>query len=63
VTLHLALYSPKMSSMQYTEHKGFAEDLTEGKFSFPIIHGIREKPDSKYIISTIAICLLSGQNT
>ena len=27
--------------MQYTDSKGFCEDLTEGKFSFPIIHAIR----------------------
>ena len=28
-------------SPSYTAHKGLAEDLTEGKFSFPIIHAIR----------------------
>ena len=26
---------------EYTNNKSFAEDLTEGKFSFPILHAIR----------------------
>ncbi|KAI9723803.1 MAG: geranylgeranyl pyrophosphate synthetase [Chrysothrix sp. TS-e1954] len=30
-----------LSSGIYTTNKGLAEDLTEGKFSFPIIHAIR----------------------
>lgn len=29
-----------LSSLQYCREKGFCEDLTEGKFSFPVIHGI-----------------------
>jgi len=29
-----------LMSDQYTQNKSFAEDLTEGKFSFPIIHSI-----------------------
>ena len=29
-----------LSSTTYTEKKGFCEDLTEGKFSFPVIHAI-----------------------
>jgi geranylgeranyl diphosphate synthase type 3 len=31
-----------LSSEEYAENKSFCEDLTEGKYSFPIIHGIRE---------------------
>lgn len=30
-----------LQSADYAHNKGFAEDLTEGKFSFPIIHSIR----------------------
>ncbi|CAD6893412.1 unnamed protein product [Tilletia controversa] len=30
-----------LQSSQYASNKGFCEDLTEGKFSFPIIHSIR----------------------
>jgi len=26
---------------EYADNKSFAEDLTEGKFSFPIVHAIR----------------------
>lgn len=33
-------------SDEYEKNKTFAEDLTEGKFSFPIIHGIRTEKDS-----------------
>ncbi|KAI6116063.1 farnesyltranstransferase [Pisolithus sp. B1] len=38
---------------QYTNNKGFAEDLTEGKFSFPIVHGIRQDPNDRQIISVL----------
>ena len=40
-----------ISSLQYTENKSFAEDLTEGKFSFPIIHAIRSETGRK-VLST-----------
>ena len=36
---------------EYQKLKGFAEDLTEGKFSFPIIHGIRKDPKDSTILS------------
>lgn len=40
-----------MQSSEYADNKNFAEDLTEGKFSFPIIHAIRENPASRIVIS------------
>ena len=38
----------------YQKLKGFAEDLTEGKFSFPLIHGIRKDPKDTTILSRFA---------
>ncbi|ORY76337.1 isoprenoid synthase domain-containing protein [Protomyces lactucae-debilis] len=32
-----------LASLQYASEKGFCEDLTEGKFSFPVICGIRQE--------------------
>ncbi|KAJ6109313.1 Terpenoid synthase [Penicillium sp. IBT 16267x] len=37
----------------YTQNKGMCEDLTEGKFSFPIIHSIRSNPKSHQLISIL----------
>jgi len=31
-------------SQEYSHNKGMCEDLTEGKFSFPVIHSIRSDP-------------------
>merc|ERR1711916_420567 len=33
-----------LASSDYHKNKSFCEDLTEGKYSFPIIHGIRNSP-------------------
>ena len=42
-------------SQQYKENKSFCEDLTEGKFSFPIIHGIRNDSKSTRIMSILSV--------
>ncbi|EWC46615.1 hypothetical protein DRE_04102 [Drechslerella stenobrocha 248] len=42
-----------LQSEQYAKNKGFAEDLTEGKFSFPIIHSIRANPTNLQIINIL----------
>ena len=33
-------------------NKGFCEDITEGKFSFPIIHAVRSQPGNHQLLST-----------
>ncbi|RDB28134.1 Geranylgeranyl pyrophosphate synthase [Hypsizygus marmoreus] len=42
-----------LDNTEYEKNKGFAEDLTEGKFSFPIIHGIYDQPESKLLINVL----------
>ncbi|KAK8725345.1 hypothetical protein OTU49_010822 [Cherax quadricarinatus] len=38
---------------EYSDSKSYCEDLTEGKFSFPVIHAIRTKPDDQQVINII----------
>ncbi|OJJ35178.1 hypothetical protein ASPWEDRAFT_111452 [Aspergillus wentii DTO 134E9] len=42
-----------LSHTTYTKNKGLCEDLTEGKFSFPIIHSIRTNPGNHQLISIL----------
>lgn len=42
-----------LSSTEYTENKGLCEDLTEGKFSFPIIHSVRSNPQNLQLINIL----------
>eukprot|EP01103_Thecamoeba_quadrilineata_P001628 TRINITY_DN11472_c0_g1_i1.p1 TRINITY_DN11472_c0_g1~~TRINITY_DN11472_c0_g1_i1.p1 ORF type:complete len:305 (-),score=27.61 TRINITY_DN11472_c0_g1_i1:22-936(-) len=37
----------------YEAHKGFCEDLSEGKFSFPLIHAIRSNPSDHLILNVL----------
>ncbi|CBX96522.1 hypothetical protein LEMA_P107870.1 [Plenodomus lingam JN3] len=37
----------------YTNLKGLCEDLTEGKFSFPVIHAIRADPSNQVLTSIL----------
>lgn len=40
-----------LQSTEYADNKGFAEDLTEGKFSFPVVHGVRADMSNRQILS------------
>lgn len=42
-----------LSSSDYTHNKGVCEDLTEGKFSFPVIHSIRSNPQNLELINIL----------
>lgn len=42
-----------LSSNTYTKNKGLCEDLTEGKFSFPVIHSIRSDPGNLQLINIL----------
>lgn len=35
---------------QYSESKSFCEDLTEGKFSFPIIHAVTNQKQDRQVL-------------
>jgi geranylgeranyl diphosphate synthase type 3 len=42
-----------LHSTDYTFNKGLCEDLTEGKFSFPVIHSIRQNPENLVLINIL----------
>lgn len=42
-----------LSSDEYTANKSFCEDLTEGKFSFPIIHSIHSTPRDHQVLNIL----------
>ncbi|KAF9784100.1 terpenoid synthase [Thelephora terrestris] len=42
-----------LQSTEYAHNKGFAEDLTEGKFSFPVVHGVRANPSNRQILNVL----------
>ncbi|KAL5483035.1 hypothetical protein ACEPAI_8264 [Sanghuangporus weigelae] len=42
-----------LQSKEYETNKGFAEDLTEGKFSFPIVHGVRANASNRQVLNVL----------
>jgi geranylgeranyl diphosphate synthase type 3 len=43
-----------LSNLDYTRKKGLCEDLTEGKFSFPVIHSIHSDPTNLQLLHILA---------
>ncbi|XP_029665547.1 geranylgeranyl pyrophosphate synthase-like isoform X2 [Formica exsecta] len=39
-----------LNGNKYTENKSYCDDLSEGKFSFPIVHALTTNPDDRQII-------------
>nr|UGY86993.1 geranylgeranyl pyrophosphate synthase [Rhodotorula paludigena] len=42
-----------LQSAEYTANKGFCEDLSEGKFSFPIVHAIRADQTNRQLLNIL----------
>ncbi|GAB0139180.1 geranylgeranyl diphosphate synthase [Epichloe bromicola] len=42
-----------LQSDTYSKNKGYCEDLTEGKFSYPVIHSIRSRPGDVRLINIL----------
>ncbi|XP_015188442.1 PREDICTED: geranylgeranyl pyrophosphate synthase [Polistes dominula] len=42
-----------LCSQEYIENKSYCEDLSEGKFSFPVIHAIRHHPEDNQIMNIL----------
>ncbi|KAG6839782.1 hypothetical protein C0991_011697 [Blastosporella zonata] len=42
-----------LDSTEYTHNKGFAEDLTEGKFSFPVVHSIHADTTNRQVLNVL----------
>lgn len=42
-----------LNNKTYTERKGLAEDLTEGKFSFPVIHAVRADTENMTLLNIL----------
>ncbi|EGD80625.1 quemao protein [Salpingoeca rosetta] len=42
-----------LQSKEYEDNKSFCEDITEGKFSFPIIHSIRATPHDRQLLNIL----------
>ncbi len=46
-----------LCSKEYADSKSYCEDLTEGKFSFPIIQFMKNNPNDDRVLSEIKLIL------
>lgn len=59
ITALLAIYFQirddlcNLTSKEYADNKSFCDDLTEGKFSFPIIHAIKNQRNDREIMNIL----------
>lgn len=42
-----------LQSDEYATNKSFAEDLTEGKFSFPVVHSVRADQSNRQVLNVL----------
>lgn len=42
-----------LTSKEYSDSKSFCEDLTEGKFSYPIVKYFQKEPDTKRLMEIL----------
>jgi len=42
-----------LQSSEYTSKKGFADDLTEGKFSFPVVHAVHADKSNSEVLNIL----------
>lgn len=54
VTLSELLQYLIVRAKKYSHNKGFCEDLTEGKFSFPVIHAIRADTSNRQLLNIVS---------
>jgi hypothetical protein len=41
--------------LQYSQDKGYCEDITEGNFSFPVVHAVMSHPDDSQVIGVLLL--------
>jgi len=42
-----------LQSDEYATNKSFAEDLSEGKFSFPVVHSVRADRSNRQVLNVL----------